>query len=55
MQEEEALHVLRIICAALKASAVKHLNISDNALGEKGVRACQDALTGRVRRPAPPS
>lgn len=46
--EDEALEVLRIVCEALKSSKLKHLNISDNALGEKGVRACAAALAGQA-------
>eukprot|EP00983_Pelagomonas_calceolata_P127956 1161466-Pelagomonas_calceolata.AAC.10 len=44
--EDEALDSLRIISAALaQATHLKELNLSDNALGEKGVRACSEALT----------
>ncbi|KAF7813789.1 RAN GTPase-activating protein 2 [Senna tora] len=37
--EEEALDVMNIFSAALEGSSLKYLNLSDNALGEKGVRA----------------
>ncbi|XP_004497852.1 uncharacterized protein [Cicer arietinum] len=37
--EEEALDVMRIFSSALEGSVLKYLNLSDNALGEKGVRA----------------
>lgn len=37
--EAEALDVMRIFSAALEGSVLKYLNLSDNALGEKGVRA----------------
>lgn len=45
VQEDEALEALRIISAALTSAKLKHLNLSDNALGEKGVRAAADVLT----------
>ncbi|KAL3507955.1 hypothetical protein ACH5RR_033337 [Cinchona calisaya] len=37
--EEEALEVMNIFSAALEGSVLMSLNLSDNALGEKGVRA----------------
>ncbi|XP_051127877.1 RAN GTPase-activating protein 2 [Andrographis paniculata] len=37
--EVEALEVMNIFSEALEGSKLKYLNISDNALGEKGVRA----------------
>lgn len=37
--EAEALEVMTIFSAALEGSVLKSLNLSDNALGEKGVRA----------------
>ncbi|CAL0300411.1 unnamed protein product [Lupinus luteus] len=37
--EAEALDVMSIFSTALEGSALKSLNLSDNALGEKGVRA----------------
>lgn len=37
--EAEALQVMSIFAAALEGSALRSLNLSDNALGEKGVRA----------------
>ncbi|XP_073277847.1 RAN GTPase-activating protein 2-like [Primulina huaijiensis] len=37
--EAEALDVMTIFSEALEGSHLKHLNLSDNALGEKGVRA----------------
>jgi Ran GTPase-activating protein 1 len=42
--EDEALDVMRIFSKALKGSVLRYLNISDNALGEKGVRAFEDLL-----------
>jgi hypothetical protein len=48
-QEEEALDVLRVLSSALAgAPRLKALDLSDNALGEKGVRACADVLAGKV-------
>lgn len=38
--EDEALAALRILSAALGKARLRHLNLSDNALGEKGIRAC---------------
>jgi len=37
--EDEALAALRIISDALSTARLRHLNLSDNALGEKGIRA----------------
>lgn len=37
--EEEALNVMNIFSAALEGSILRSLNLSNNALGEKGVRA----------------
>lgn len=33
---------------ALAGAKLKHLNLSDNALGEKGVRAAADSFIGQV-------
>ncbi len=43
-QEDEALETLRILSASLSSAQLRHLNLSDNALGEKGVRAAAAAL-----------
>uniref|UniRef100_A0A452Z3I3 WPP domain-containing protein n=1 Tax=Aegilops tauschii subsp. strangulata TaxID=200361 RepID=A0A452Z3I3_AEGTS len=40
----EALDVMRIFSKALAGSVLSYLNISDNALGEKGVRAFTELL-----------
>ncbi len=48
VQEDEALAALRIISKALVGTKLRHLNLSDNALGEKGVRAAAEALTSQV-------
>ncbi|KAL5230636.1 hypothetical protein ABZP36_029412 [Zizania latifolia] len=42
--EDEALDVMRIFSKALEGSVLRCLNISDNALGEKGVRAFGELL-----------
>lgn len=38
--EDEALRVLTILCDALRGHTLDEIDLSDNALGEKGVRAC---------------
>lgn len=48
LQEDHALSALSEICAALEGSQLETLDLSDNALGEKGVRACAGALKGQV-------
>lgn len=42
--EADALEVMKIFSTALEGSALKYLNLSDNALGEKGVRAFEALL-----------
>jgi Ran GTPase-activating protein 1 len=44
--EAEALEVLRTIVGALPAGSLTALDLSENALGEKGVRALADTLRG---------
>ncbi|CDO99022.1 unnamed protein product [Coffea canephora] len=46
--EEEALEVMKIFSAALEGSVLKSLNLSDNALGEKGVRAFGELLKSQT-------
>jgi len=53
--EDEALAALRIISAALGKARLRHLNLSDNALGEKGIRACAAAFSEQVCGPALPA
>eukprot|EP00249_Psilotum_nudum_P022258 c28439_g2_i1 orf=151-1761(+) len=43
-QETEALSVMSIFSSALEGSNLRSLNLSDNALGEKGVRAFSSLL-----------
>lgn len=38
--EDEALRVLATLCGALAGHTLDEIDLSDNALGEKGVRAC---------------
>ncbi|KAL4125419.1 hypothetical protein PRIC2_009004 [Phytophthora ramorum] len=42
--EDEALRVLSVMCHALQGHVLDEIDLSDNALGEKGVRACFDLL-----------
>ncbi|CAI0466238.1 unnamed protein product [Linum tenue] len=42
--EDEALEVMTIFSTALEGSILRSLNLSDNALGEKGVRAFEALL-----------
>ncbi|KAG6428055.1 hypothetical protein SASPL_112304 [Salvia splendens] len=46
--EAEALDVMNIFSEALEGSHLKYLNISDNALGEKGVRAFAKLLRSQT-------
>ncbi len=46
--EAEALSALTVITDALQGAKLKVLDLSDNALGEKGIRACAKALTSQV-------
>eukprot|EP00166_Cyanidium_caldarium_P005010 ctg_572.g256 len=47
--EEEALRVLRQITEALRGHELLELDLSDNALGAKGVRACEAVFTQQHR------
>ncbi|CAL5413322.1 unnamed protein product [Camellia sinensis] len=47
--EAEALEVLNIFSEALEGSVLKSLNLSNNALGEKGVRAFEKLLKSQSR------
>ncbi|WOL09791.1 RAN GTPase-activating protein 2-like [Canna indica] len=42
--EDEALEVIKIFSSALEGCVLRYLNLSDNALGEKGVRAFEELL-----------
>lgn len=46
--ETEALSALKIMCSALAKVKLRRLNLSDNALGEKGIRACAHAFANQV-------
>jgi Ran GTPase-activating protein 1 len=45
--EEEALEVMKIFSLALEGSILRYLNLSDNAMGEKGVRAFEAFLSSQ--------
>lgn len=47
--EDEALCVLQIVCDALCTQQLEEIDLSDNALGEKGVRACLSLLKPQPR------
>ena len=47
--EEEAKKVLEILCNSLRPHSLLELNLSDNALGRRGVAACAGALQGQTR------
>lgn len=47
--EDEALKSLTIMTQGLEGCKLKHLNLSDNALGEKGIRAAQAAIVTQPR------
>lgn len=42
--EEEALKALRALSEGLKRFELLDINLSDNALGQKGIEACRDIL-----------
>ena len=42
--EEEALQTLRIISSSLKGFKLIEVNVSDNAMGAKGVEACKEII-----------
>lgn len=45
--EEEGLQVLQTICDAFLNSKLEEVDLSDNAMGSKGVTACASVLTGQ--------
>ncbi|CAM9179444.1 unnamed protein product [Phaeothamnion confervicola] len=45
--EEVGLCVLRAVCGAVRGHALRHIDLSDNAMGEKGINACRAALEGQ--------
>ncbi|GJP59513.1 hypothetical protein CLOP_g12418 [Closterium sp. NIES-67] len=47
LPEEEALQVITKVTSALEGCKLESLNLSDNAFGEKGVRAAAIALTSQ--------
>jgi hypothetical protein len=48
--EDEALKVLETLCSALSTQELVEVNVSDNALGKKGVIACAGILKGKALR-----
>ncbi|KAI3773082.1 hypothetical protein L6452_04280 [Arctium lappa] len=45
--EDEALEVMSMFSSSLKGSDLRYLNLSDNALGEKGIRAFEELLSSQ--------
>jgi Ran GTPase-activating protein 1 len=45
--EDEALRSFSSICKALEGNSLVELDISDNALGAKGIEACRELLSGK--------
>ena len=45
---QDALRALQILSTALAQARLVALDLSGNALGEKGVRACAAVLTAQV-------
>jgi len=45
--EDEAMKSLKCLCDAVECLKLENLDLSDNALGEKGIRACATALTSQ--------
>jgi Ran GTPase-activating protein 1 len=46
--EDEALLVLETLCNSINGSELLEVNVSDNALGRKGIIACQNILKGKL-------
>jgi Ran GTPase-activating protein 1 len=46
--EDEALLVLETLCNSFNSSELLEVNVSDNALGRKGILACQNLLQGKL-------
>lgn len=46
--EADALDVMHIFSEALEGSVLRYLNLSDNALGEKGIRAFEKLLSSQT-------
>lgn len=45
--EAEGLEVLQTICDAFKNASLEEVDLSDNAMGSKGVTACSSVLSGQ--------
>lgn len=46
--EDEGLQVLQTICDAFKYSKLVEVDLSDNAMGSKGIKACCTVLSGQA-------
>uniref|UniRef100_A0A7S2AA50 WPP domain-containing protein n=1 Tax=Trieres chinensis TaxID=1514140 RepID=A0A7S2AA50_TRICV len=46
--EDEGLQVLQTLCDAFRDSRLVEVDLSDNAMGSKGVSACRSVLTGQT-------
>ncbi len=47
--EEEALKVMEILCEVLSDRQLVSIDLSDNAMGEKGIDSCRCILEGKIR------
>lgn len=45
--EAEGLAVYEVLAGALKSKSLTEIDLSDNAVGPKGVAACRELLTGQ--------
>jgi len=45
--EEDALITLSEICNSIPVRTLRYLDLSDNALGEKGIHACRNVISGQ--------
>jgi len=46
--EDEGLQVLQILCDAFLHSELEEVDLSDNAMGSKGISACSSVLSGQL-------
>ncbi len=47
--EEEALKVMEILCEVFRDRQLVSIDLSDNAIGEKGIDSCRCILEGKIR------
>jgi hypothetical protein len=45
--EDLALRVLTVLCSSLSGRTLTSIDVSDNAMGEKGINACKAVLAGQ--------